>query len=109
MKRAVVMFCLALLTPTLGFAQAVRDAILQVTVVDETRGVLPGATVTLAGIDASNKARTIPPGSASPQGQVKFEHVVPGRYSITAEFPGFQTRTIPDVRIHAGEDRKSVG
>jgi hypothetical protein len=76
--------------------------------VDETRGVLPGATVTLAGIEASNKAATIAPAPTSPQGQVKFENLAPGRYSITAEFSGFQTRTLPDVRIRSGENKQVI-
>ena len=87
-------------------AQAPRDASLQVTVVDETRGVLPGATVTLAGIEASNKAAVIAPQVTGPQGQVKFENLAPGRYAITAEFSGFQTRTLPDVRIRSGENKQ---
>ena len=62
MRFAVMLVCLA---PANLFAQATRDATLQVTVVDETRGVLPGATVTLAGIEASNKAAVIAPGVTS--------------------------------------------
>ena len=108
MMRAVVMLCLACLAPATLLAQATREATLQVTVVDETRGVLPGATVTLAGIDASNKAATIAPASTSPQGQVKFENLAPGRYAIKAEFSGFQTRTLPDVRIRSGENKQVV-
>ena len=70
--------------------------------------MLPGATVTLAGIDASNKAATIAPASTSPQGQAKFENLAPGRYAIKAEFSGFQTRTLPDVRIRSGENKQVV-
>ena len=109
--RAVVLLCLlclTALTPATLSAQATRDATLQVTVVDETRGVLPGATVTLAGIEASNKAAVIAPGVTSPQGQVKFENIPPGRYTLTAEFSGFQTRTLPDVRIRSGENKQVV-
>ena len=106
--RLAVMLCLACLTPATLFAQTARDAVLQVTVLDETRGVLPGATVTLAGIEASNKAVVIAPAATTPQGQVKFEGLAPGRYSITAEFSGFQTRTLPDVRIRSGENKQVV-
>lgn len=87
-------------------AQTGRDAMLQVTVLDETRGVLPGATVTVAGIEAANKAPAIPPAATSQQGQVRFEHLAPGRYSITAEFSGFQTRMLSDVRVRSGENRQ---
>jgi hypothetical protein len=64
--------------------------------------------VTLSGIDAGNKATAIEPAATSPQGQVKFEGLVPGRYSIKAEFSGFQTRTMPDVRVRSGENRQVV-
>ena len=50
----------------------------------------------------------IAPAATSPQGQVKFENLAPGRYSITAEFSGFQTRTLPDVRIRSGENKQVV-
>ena len=106
--RVALILCLACLTPATLFAQTARDAVLQVTVLDETRGVLPGATVTLAGIESSNKAAVIAPAATSPQGQVKFENLAPGRYSITAEFSGFQTRTLPDVRIRSGENKQVV-
>ncbi len=106
MLRAALFLGLACLAPAALFAQAARDGVLQVTVVDETRGVLPGATVTLAGIEAANKAAVIAPAPTSPQGQVTFENLAPGRYSITAEFSGFQTRTLPDVRIRSGENKQ---
>jgi hypothetical protein len=106
--RAAVMLCLFCLAPAMSFAQPAHDATLQVTVLDETRGVLPGAMVTLAGVDASNKAAAVAPKPTSQQGQVKFENLTPGRYSITAEFSGFQTRTLPDVRIRSGENRQVV-
>ena len=79
-----------------------------VTVLDETRGVLPGATVTMAGAEQSNKALAIPRAATNPQGQVKFENLAPGRYSIMAEFSGFQTRMLPDVRIRAGENKQLI-
>ena len=105
--RAVLLFLLACLIP--GEALARQDrATLLVTVTDETRGVLPTATVTIAGIEASNKAVTIAPVSATTQGQAKFENLAPGRYSVTAEFSGFQTRTLPDVRLRAGENKQVI-
>ena len=104
---AALILGLACLSPSPLLAQqAVRDASLQVTVVDETRGVLPGATVTLAGIEAATKAAVISPGATSTQGQVRFESLAPGRYTITAEFPGFQTRTLPEIRLRSGENKQ---
>jgi hypothetical protein len=109
MTRAAVIVlcsCLVWLAPATTFAQATRDGLLHITVLDETRGVLPGATVTVTGIESANKATVIAPAATSLQGQVKFENLAPGRYSITAEFSGFQTRTLPDIRIRSGENKQ---
>ncbi len=107
MMRAAAILCLACLAPATLAAQTARDATVLVTVVDETRGVLPGATVTIAGADAASK-EAIAPATASVQGQVTFENLVPGRYSITAEFSGFQTRTLTDVRLRSGNNKQLV-
>ena len=104
--RTLAMLSLVCLAPVNLFVQAERNATLLVTVLDETRGVLPGASVTLVGIDPANKAAVIAPALTSPQGQVKFESLAPGRYAITAEFSGFQKRTLSDVRIRSGENRQ---
>jgi hypothetical protein len=108
MKRVAVLLCVALLFASRAFAQTDRNGSLLVTVLDETRGVLPGATVTIAGVEASNKAKTIEPAAANPQGQVTFTGLMPGRYSVTAEFSGFQTRTMGDVRVRAGENKQVI-
>ena len=105
--RAVVLLCLALLPASDLFAQADRNATLTVTVVDETRAVLPNANVTLAGIEPANKSVTMP-AATNQQGQATFQNLAPGRYSITAEFSGFQTRNLADVRVRAGDNRQAV-
>jgi hypothetical protein len=107
MKRLLVLLCLVGLP--LFNAKAIaqdRTGVLLVTVLDETRGVLPTATVTIAGVEAATKAAVVQPGTTSPQGQVRFDNLIPGRYSVTAEFSGFQTRTLPDVRVRAGENKQ---
>jgi hypothetical protein len=106
-KLVTLVFCIGLWAAR-ALAQGPATATLHVTVLDETRGVLPGASVTLAGTEAGNKAAVIAPALASPQGQVKFENLAPGRYSLTAEFSGFQTRTLPEVRIRSGENKQVV-
>ncbi|HEX6972999.1 MAG TPA: carboxypeptidase regulatory-like domain-containing protein [Vicinamibacterales bacterium] len=103
--RAIAWLLLVLLFAVPSSAQE-RGASLLVTVLDETRGVLPGASVTLVGLDAANKAAVIPPGLTTAQGQVKFENLAPGRYAVTGEFSGFQKRTLPEVKVKAGENRQ---
>jgi hypothetical protein len=108
LQRVVLMICACALAPAALSAQPARDASLQVTVVDETRGVLAGATVTVAGIESSNSAKVIQPQSTGPQGVVTFANLAEGRYSIQAEFSGFQTRTLSDIRIRNGENRRVI-
>jgi Carboxypeptidase regulatory-like domain len=107
-RAATVILSVACLLPASLFAQPVRDASLLVTVLDQTRGVLAGATVTVAGTEPSNKTAVFAPAPTSQQGQVTFERLTPGRYSITAEFSGFQTQTLPDVRIRSGENKQLI-
>ncbi len=104
---AAAILSVASLVPSGVPAQSERTATLLVTVLDETRGVLPGATVALGGVDDSNKtvAETVVTG---PQGQVRFEKLRPGLYSIRAEMSGFQVRTLPQVRVRAGDNRQVV-
>src|ERR1051325_967019 len=92
----------------LSFAQPARDGRLTVTVVDQTGGVLPGATVTIAGMDDGNKAAAIAPVVASEQGIATFAGLKPGRYAVKAEFSGFDPRIDPDVRVRVGENKETL-
>jgi hypothetical protein len=105
--------CALLALAFLGFggpalAQAPSPAgTLVVTVVDTTGAVLPGATVTIRGLDANNKT-PIDPITATDQGIATAPKLAPGRYSVTAEFAGFETRMIPEVRVRNGNNKQVV-
>ncbi|MFM8534542.1 MAG: carboxypeptidase regulatory-like domain-containing protein [Acidimicrobiia bacterium] len=79
---------------------------LVVTIVDTTGAVLPGATVTIAGIDPGNKAAVIAPAAANKEGIATIAKLAPGRYTVKAEFAGFETRTIPEVRVRNGNNKQ---
>ena len=70
-----------------------------VTVVDQSGAVVPDATVTLVGLDDATKAAAIAPAKTSDKGIATIENVAPGRYSIQAEFPGFELGLLKDVRL----------
>ena len=103
--RLAVILCVACLAPHGVVAQSGTSGRLLVTVLDETRGVLPGATVTVSGLEAPIRTGPL---ATDRQGQVTFESLTPGRYSVTAEFPGFQSRIVPEVRVRAGDNRQVV-
>lgn len=89
-------------------AQNARDGRVQVTVVDQTGGVVPGATVTLVGLETPTQAQTAPTATTGDNGIAVFERVVLGRYSVRAEFPGFDLGLLRDVRIRAGDQKHVV-
>jgi hypothetical protein len=71
-----------------------RDSRLLITVVDQTGGVLPGATVTIAGQDDATKSVLIEQATAS-GGRGDVRGLRPGRYAIKAEFSGFDPARQP--------------
>lgn len=90
-----------------AFAQAsAPTGTLVVTVVDTTGAVLPGATVTATGLEPNNRAIIIEPAKASEQGVATLVKLPPGRYSVKAEFVGFEPRTLPEVRIRNGNNKQ---
>src|SRR4029077_16009325 len=85
-----------------------RNATLRVTVVDPSGGVIVGATVTVTGLEPATRSVQVAPVQTSDAGVAVVSGLAPGRYAVAAEFPGFQTRTLPDVRVRSGENRQSA-
>ena len=71
-------------------------------VLDDQRSVLPGATVTLASPGLIGGSQTT---VSDAQGGYQFSRLVPGRYSVTAELPGFSTVVVQGIDVSA--DRTS--
>ena len=110
MKTVVLALCLAAACASSTLAQPAAPATLRVTVVDLSNAVIVGATVTVTGAEPATRAQSVPAVKTADTGIATLTGLAPGRYAIQAEFPGFETRTLPEVRIRGGEnkDRKSV-
>lgn len=93
--RAVLLAVCALLGP--AFAQAQFNATVQGTVVDAKGGVVAGATVTLTDQSTQVSKTT----TTSSEGFYRFSEVAPGRFTVTAEAPGFQKKILNDVSVSA--------
>lgn len=91
-----------------AFAQAPRDGRMLVTVLDQSGAVLPGATVTITGLEDATKAATLSPAKASDKGVATVDRLAPGRYTIQVEFTGFEAGVLKDVRVRAGDNRQTV-
>ncbi len=84
---------LAGLCLTLGarpaLAQAARDASLRVTVVDQTGAIIVNSQVTIVPVEPAGQAVEI---VTDERGEAVAATLAPGRYSVRAEFPGFEPR-----------------
>ena len=107
-ELVVIVFCIGLLGRQARSHRGPATATLHVTVLDETRGVLPGATVTLAGIEAGNKARHDCAGAASPQGQASSRTSRPAATRSRRSSRASRRGRLPEVRIRSGENRQVV-
>jgi len=100
---AVLLFLTALAAS--AFAQATAPGTLHVTVVDPSGAVIVGATVTVTGVEPGTSASAIEPATSVDNGIATLSGLTPGRYTITAEFPGFETRVLRDVRVRGGDNK----
>ncbi|HET9368798.1 MAG TPA: carboxypeptidase regulatory-like domain-containing protein [Vicinamibacterales bacterium] len=85
---------------------------LLVTVADPSGAVIPNARVTVTAVDAGATAAATPAGprtaTTADTGVATIGDLAPGRYTIQAEFPGFETVTIRDFRVRAGDNKRSI-
>src|SRR5215208_2735729 len=79
--------------------QTRRDGRLLVTVVDQSNAILPGATVTVTGLDEATRSAAPSPVPTSANGVATIPALLPGRYGVRAEFEGFEPGTLRDVRV----------
>src|SRR4051812_46038089 len=79
-----------------------------ITVSDTTGGVLPGATVTVIGLDPATKADIVPSVKTTDQGVASFNDLVLGRYSVRAEFSGFDMGLLRDFKVNRGDNKHVV-
>ncbi len=83
-----------------------------ITVADPSGGVIPGATVSIAMPDPTPQAKAgaapVAPARTNAAGVATVEGLAAGRYTITAEFPGFESVVLKDFRVRAGENRRTI-
>jgi hypothetical protein len=106
MKTALLVLCLTAASALHRFAQPAATATLRVTVVDPSNAVIVGATVTVTGAETATRAQSVPAERTADSGIATVTGLAPGRYTILAEFPGFEARTLQDVRLRGGENRQ---
>jgi hypothetical protein len=70
------------------------------TVADETKAVLPGATVTATNLETGGQTVAI----TGQDGEYRLLKLPPGRYKLQAELTGFSTVIFPSVELLVGQN-----
>src|SRR4051812_15015781 len=89
-------------------AQARETATLRIVVKDPSGAVIPSATVIVKGAEPANQDLVVPQVMTDGQGEATIASLVPGRYAVTASFPGFESRTLSDLRLRGGEMKRDL-
>jgi len=106
MKTLAVALVVCLAAATTAFAQA--SARLRIVVKDPSGAVIPNATIHVAPADGTAGEPAAPSAKTDGEGAATVADLRPGRYSVTAEFPGFETRTLDDIRLRSGDNRREI-
>ena len=94
-QRGVIWAALALSLAAVCFGQTVQ--IVSGTVVDPSNAILYGASVTL-----TSGKQDVLRATTDAKGEFRFDFVVPGRYEVRAEYPGFKAGMVRiTVRVAA--------
>ena len=67
---------------------------------DATGAAIPGAAITLTGLDDNSQHQTI----AGEDGVFEFLNLKPGRYTVIGQKPGFADAKVPQVVLEARQD-----
>ena len=81
---------------------------LRVVVKDPSGAVIPNALVRITGSDASTTGVVVPSLTSDGVGVATAADLPVGRYVVSAGFPGFESRTLTDVRVRAGDNRRDI-
>ena len=81
---------------------------LRIVVKDPSGAVIPGALVQVKGAEERTAAVTRTDIASDGQGVATASGLTPGRYALEVSFPGFETLTVPDVRVRAGDNRRDA-
>ena len=71
-------------------------------VTDQSDAVVPGAVVTITNLATGIKTPT----STNETGNYSFQLVPVGNYEVTCKLEGFKTKTVPDLRVATGDQKR---
>jgi hypothetical protein len=101
MRACLTILLAVLLTGVLAGPAWAQEASIAGTVVDDTRSVLPGVTITATSLATGRVMTAV----SDERGEYRLRGIAPGRYRIEAELSGFAVIVLPDVELLVGQNR----
>jgi Carboxypeptidase regulatory-like domain len=101
-RRFAILMCLCVVTATAGYAQESRGTITG-TVVDASKAVVPGATVTITNVDKGTNVVLV----TNEVGFFQAPYLIPGPYRITVELGGFKKLVREGIEVRV-DDRIQI-
>ncbi|HEX9365565.1 MAG TPA: carboxypeptidase regulatory-like domain-containing protein [Vicinamibacterales bacterium] len=89
-------------------SQARQTGTLRIVVRDPSGAVIPNAAVIVKGAEPATQDVVVPAVNSDGQGVATALNVPVGRYAASVTFPGFEGRTLTDVRVRQGDNRREV-
>jgi hypothetical protein len=100
-QLTLALCALAMLTHAAPALAQRTTATIRGTVTDQTKAVIPGATVTVTG-EGVSLSRT---STTTADGVYTFSDLPVGKYTVKVELPGFKAATRTDVVLNVADDR----
>jgi hypothetical protein len=110
MKAFIALFVLAAVAGSAApaAAQSRQTGTLRIVVKDPSGAVIPNAAVVVTGTEPATQDLVVPALRSDGQGVAAAANIPAGRYAVTVTFPGFESRTLTDVRVRVGDNRREV-
>src|SRR5215510_3678633 len=77
-----------------------QDASITGTITDDTKAVLPGATVTATNLATGGTSVAV----TDAQGQYRLLNIPPGQYKVQADLSGFSSVIVPSLELLVGQN-----
>ena len=94
MRKLAATVFMCLLLSAIVFGQS-TSATVTGTVSDSSDALIPGVTIKATAVETSVVKTTV----TNEAGAYNFADLLPGKYTITASLPGFQTKNLTDVQL----------
>jgi len=98
--KSVLVAAMTIVVGLMAAAAAAQEVSIVGTVSDQTKAVLPGATVTATNVATGAQSTAV----SDARGEYRILSLPPGQYRVQAELQGFATVVVPSIELLVGQN-----